>query len=393
MDGTITGKWRNILIQKCLLIAGIITITEIIMYFFDDWAGLMFLSAPAYIMRFIIVPTVFNFSVVFMGYKIIYSPKYSDDVKNIVSCMAFFLICACVELTHYVFAPIFCATGVSIFVSIIFNSRKLTRMMMYLSIVTLFLATFIASLELRKDDPQLILDAVVAFVITICSYIVARVLIQLETDRSNEMVANYISQKQLSEQVRRDTLTGLFNRKVLFEKLEQQISEKINIQEQNGLQNKESSQYKDTGKNIEFTTDVDVEKNLYLVIIDIDNFKSINDTFGHAKGDIVLIYLGHILKKNTQKAGIAARFGGEEFAIIFQDAQYGEVMAKIEKIRKELAEHSFQLDNSEKVTHVTISIGVARYVPGQNMSQLFEEADQAMYQAKREGKNRIIQLH
>ena len=393
MDGTITGKWRNILIQKCLLIAGIITITEIIMYFFDDWAGLMFLSAPVYIMRFIIVPTVFNFSVVFMGYKIIYSPKYSDDVKNIVSCMAFFLICACVELTHYVFAPIFCATGVSIFVSIIFNSRKLTRMMMYLSIVTLFLATFIASLELRKDDPQLILDAVVAFVITICSYIVARVLIQLETDRSNEMVANYISQKQLSEQVRRDTLTGLFNRKVLFEKLEQQISEKINIQEQNGLQNKESSQYKDTGKNIEFTSDVDVEKNLYLVIIDIDNFKSINDTFGHAKGDIVLIYLGHILKKNTQKAGIAARFGGEEFAIIFQDAQYGEVMAKIEKIRKELAEHSFQLDNSEKVTHVTISIGVARYVPGQNMSQLFEEADQAMYQAKREGKNRIIQLH
>jgi len=133
-----------------------------------------------------------------------------------------------------------------------------------------------------------------------------------------------------------------------------------------------------------------------LMFIDVDRFKTVNDTFGHQVGDGVLRVLAAILSAHSmQFKGYAARFGGEELVILCEGLNEAAAIDRAEEIRQDVARCPFvpHLTESQPAAaplHITISIGVAQIGPGQKASDLILAADQAMYAAKTQGRNRVV---
>ncbi|WLV24561.1 diguanylate cyclase [Aciduricibacillus chroicocephali] len=130
-------------------------------------------------------------------------------------------------------------------------------------------------------------------------------------------------------------------------------------------------------------------ENLSLLAIDIDHFKKVNDTYGHAGGDLVLAELAKVLRDNARSFDIVSRNGGEEFSVILQDCSKERALIIAERIRQGVEDHHFPLANGERI-QITISIGVATYPETvYNPDQMREVADQCLYEAKRTGRNRV----
>ena len=128
----------------------------------------------------------------------------------------------------------------------------------------------------------------------------------------------------------------------------------------------------------------------WVVMADIDRFKSVNDTFGHAAGDVVLKEFSRILKKNSRSSEICGRLGGEEFSVIFTHTDREGVFTAIERVRAELQATAFTFNGCDLM--VTASFGLAgfdRNAAPANLDMLMASADAALYAAKRNGRNRI----
>jgi diguanylate cyclase (GGDEF)-like protein len=122
-------------------------------------------------------------------------------------------------------------------------------------------------------------------------------------------------------------------------------------------------------------------------MIDIDNFKEINDTFGHVVGDKVLKKLAQTLRKNVKITDEVIRYGGEEFLIIAYrcDLEEGKILA--ERLRRKIEDIKF--NKRDPKFKITVSIGLSIYEPQEDLLTAIEKADKAMYKAKQRGKNRV----
>jgi len=128
-----------------------------------------------------------------------------------------------------------------------------------------------------------------------------------------------------------------------------------------------------------------------LVMIDLDRFKAYNDSHGHGAGNRLLAEVGHTLAREKRDADIAARFGGEEFALLVPGRSTDAVIVA-ERVRQAIAEISTaDLDRHHVPDIVTVSAGTATFpVDARDAEELFEQADRALYEAKRRGRNRVI---
>jgi len=163
---------------------------------------------------------------------------------------------------------------------------------------------------------------------------------------------------QLAQLATTDSLTGIYNRRKFDEALQDEI--------------KREARYK---------------RGLALTILDIDHFKKINDKFGHDTGDQVLIQLARLIKSHAREADSFFRIGGEEFALISYTHNREDLRDTAERLRQVVAAHDFGLGQK-----VTISLGASRYLPGDNYSSLYKRTDEALYQAKGAGRNRVVLL-
>lgn len=124
-------------------------------------------------------------------------------------------------------------------------------------------------------------------------------------------------------------------------------------------------------------------------LLDLDLFKRINDTFGHQAGDVVLTTLTDQLSKHMRSIDFLSRYGGEEFLLVLVDTNLAGALEVAERVRSLVMELRFPgLDGVQ----VTISAGIAEYEPGETIDQLLERADKALYQAKNEGRNRVLAI-
>jgi diguanylate cyclase (GGDEF)-like protein len=126
-----------------------------------------------------------------------------------------------------------------------------------------------------------------------------------------------------------------------------------------------------------------------LVLFDLDNFKRVNDTYGHLQGDAVLRGVARVLALSTREGDTAARYGGEEMALILPHTDVEGSFAIAERVRSEIAEMSIPMVDGSGVLQVTASIGVSAAVDSEK-DDLIAEADAALYTAKRTGKNRVV---
>jgi len=121
-----------------------------------------------------------------------------------------------------------------------------------------------------------------------------------------------------------------------------------------------------------------------LVLIDIDHFKTVNDTYGHQAGDRVLAGLAELVRQHVRGQDLLGRWGGEEFLLVCRDTGQTQALAIAEKLRALVAGHDFH------GLRITASFGVAAMDTERPLDQLFAAADAALYRAKSEGRNRVV---
>jgi diguanylate cyclase (GGDEF)-like protein len=129
-------------------------------------------------------------------------------------------------------------------------------------------------------------------------------------------------------------------------------------------------------------------ESLAMLLIDIDDFKQLNDRFGHAAGDEMLKRIAPLLNQAVRETDLVARYGGEEFVILALNTDAQGAYPLAEKVRTSIAESSFILDDSLRPLRITVSVGVATYQG--NRKRFFQRADEALYRAKAQGKNCVV---
>lgn len=169
--------------------------------------------------------------------------------------------------------------------------------------------------------------------------------------------------REIQELVITDKLTGLYNRNYLLTSLEDEI-----LRLQRG------------------------DDPFTVMMIDFDDFKSINDTYGHACGDTILASFGNMVRGIIRKHDRPCRYGGEEFVILLPNTDMTVAWILAERIKKTYAKEAFSVETGDgtKSVFLTLSIGLAPYQKETSAGALLEQADEAMYKAKSEGKNRVI---
>ena len=136
-----------------------------------------------------------------------------------------------------------------------------------------------------------------------------------------------------------------------------------------------------------FTLELDKAKRgkkLSLIVVDIDFFKKVNDTYGHLTADKILERVAKVLEHEVRKYDIVARFGGEEFFIMLPAATLGRAQAIAERVRKSILKDGF-LSRYK----ITASFGVSEYKQKDNLDKISKRADKGLYKAKKEGRNRV----
>lgn len=174
-----------------------------------------------------------------------------------------------------------------------------------------------------------------------------------------EIVKLHQELDRVSAEARHDSLTGALNRKGLDEALERELST---------VRRKETP--------------------LCMALLDIDNFKKLNDTFGHSKGDEALNHLATVARECMRPQDTLARFGGEEFVILLPDTPLDRGIEALTRLQRELTKRLF-MTGTDKVL-ITFSAGVAQLAQDEGAQEAIRRADQAMYLAKRAGKNRVL---
>ncbi len=174
-------------------------------------------------------------------------------------------------------------------------------------------------------------------------------------------LANLRLREALQDQSIRDALTGLHNRRYLEESFEREIRRAVRKQSPLGV-----------------------------IMFDLDHFKQFNDTYGHEAGDLLLRELGHFLQSRTRREDIACRYGGEEFLVILPEAWLEVTQKRAEQLRAEVKELKVQC-RGQSLRGVTLSSGVAVFPEhGSTANTLLHAADQALYRAKAQGRDRVV---
>jgi two-component system cell cycle response regulator len=132
-------------------------------------------------------------------------------------------------------------------------------------------------------------------------------------------------------------------------------------------------------------------KPLSILVLDIDFFKAVNDTYGHSAGDEVLKEFSQRLKKAVRGIDLACRYGGEEFVVVMPDTDIGVATMVAERLRRRIASEPFPINQNSRSVQATISIGIAAmHSCDDKAADIVKRADQALYRAKRDGRNRVV---
>jgi two-component system cell cycle response regulator len=128
-----------------------------------------------------------------------------------------------------------------------------------------------------------------------------------------------------------------------------------------------------------------------VLVIDLDYFKSINDTHGHDAGDDALREFAIRLRKSIRGIDLACRYGGEEFVVVMPETDMAVATMVAERLRRRIATDPFPIQQGARAVDVTISIGIAALGgSGDSAANVLKRADQALYRAKRDGRNRVV---
>lgn len=313
---------------------------------FDTW-----LNAFNYWLKYIIMPLAITTIATYISSKWIYSDRFSLSVKKYIIIFLMIFIACVLSIIHNIVIVLLLGFFIPIFVSTLFSDTLLTTITYLVSQVMLFVvATINYLITVREYGSYLFTETLVSTGMLLVAYLMSKVIINYNEANIRSMDIMYNEKMELEGKINIDALTGIYNRRAF-----------------------------DTYLKKTFTTTKEKNGFLALVILDIDDFKEINDTYGHTKGDEALMNLSNVLLRHQSENIHVFRIGGDEFAIIIeQSMNIDDFMTTI-------------LSDERIYNEMQTSYGYASYnLEMDNEQTLFEMADSALYQTKRKNKYKRI---
>ncbi len=349
-------KWCRYIVNTGYVTAAIIILAHVIWYL----AARSVLTSPpdAYLRNYIVLPAIGLFAFTIFADLFIRSTRFPLVSKEYMSLALFIIFSFYLSLTHNIADVLLASFILPIFVSTVFSNVKITHWVFWISSLAVLLVG-VKIYFLGKLDSNMLMQIFVACFMFLCSYLLAKVLILYGHDNLATMMKFDDRQQNMQEQLKLDPFTGLNNKKTFDDYLPRLMEECRNAQ-----------------------------KFLSLAMIDIDHFKSVNDLYGHAMGDRVILYLSQTLQKLQNENIRAFRIGGDEFALLFKGCSTEETRKICEYLRTQMV--SCPLRNTDD-KRVTLSCGVVSIDPeNADLEMLKNAADSALYAAKDNGRDQVV---
>ena len=329
------------------------------------WAGIvlplhMDYSIGYYWAYYILFPSLLMLAVVGLVDFFIRRENISLIVKQysvlllLVFCLAFMII------VHKIALVLLASFVIPVFISTVFSQPRMTRNIFFICFGLIIICTLliIPDISSRIENGYVYVELISALGILSSSYVFSRILINYSMEYHAMLKVSFEMQSKMHTMIQSDLFTGLYNRSTFDEFLSAFVNDSFLTKE-----------------------------SVTLAAFDLDNFKSINDSYGHAKGDQVLLYFSRLLKAKEKPNVFAFRFGGDEFAMICKHLDLQTISNICESLLREVNQ------NASTVLGVPISFscGISSFhAPMKDASSFFNAVDKALYAAKQGGKNQIV---
>lgn len=353
---TLHDRFRSQLTNVHALTVLTISLFEIIGYTILVLCGIEFFSLQNHYLWYgVVFPIIANAVTHLIARLIINNFSIPRRKKNKTIIVAALVTSFIVAIIHREYIITSCAFVFPIILSSMFNDKKLLNIS-FISSIFIFILVGLAFYLDKSITVSTSINLFILFGFSLISYLCGIISINFSKQNYTTIESQAAQNNKLLQDVLFDQMTGLYNHNSFIVQLEEHI--------------------KNHDSMVPFC----------LAIIDVDDFKNINDTYGHSYGDTVLIYLAEILKKHCIPNDTAYRYGGEEFAILFFGKDKIEAQDISKRILSEFRKHKFEFTDKS----VSFSVGIAEYSGEITRTEFFEKADELLYQAKKEGKNRVL---
>ncbi|MBE5979686.1 MAG: GGDEF domain-containing protein [Paenibacillaceae bacterium] len=349
---TIDSDWLNLHYKTTVSIVIFTLIVECLISVVFARSGLIHTSIERYVLKYIMIPSGLNVICILAETLIMKSEVFSQKQKIYSVSLMLVLISFVLFTVHSGFTATYYIFPGAIMMTIIYADQRLTGITAMFSIVSASFSEIFIKWDSDKvgifDSSLSMGNFLVSMVILFIFSAASMVVIRFEQKKNDASIRTDLERHRLKQSIQVDELTGIFNRKALDEAMS--VMEIENPCEDH-----------------------------ILAVVDIDNFKSINDRFGHFMGDRCLIEFARVLMEHSS-AYTPYRFGGDEFCLLFHNISMEEAVLVCEEIRQLTEEIRIE---EEKEISFTASFGLSAYSSPLNASRLFVLSDYALYDAKK----------
>lgn len=314
--------------------------------------GYIHISTERYALKYMLVPFFINASLLLTGIWAINSSGLSQKAKIYFISLLFVGTCFVFYSVHSLFASLYLIFTAPILLTVVYGDVILTTVTAFfgigLKMISEIFIRWDPDVPGPFDSETRTADFFISIFILCGFYAVCIVVIRFEEKKTTASIRKEIERYHMQKQLITDELTEIYNRTALrteFKKMEDDTS---------------GTEY-------------------YLAMIDLDDFKKLNDGWGHEIGDSCLKELGRILMDNCDRDSKPFRFGGDEFCILFRDKDLDEVVAVCRRIQKDLRENAACISEIS----LTISVGIARHRKEMSANKLLRYTDAALYASKK----------
>jgi len=348
-------KWCHYIVKIGYFTTALIILAHIIWYFLAR--SVLAVPRDIYLQNYIILPAIGLLVLTSLVDLFVRSSRFSLIAKEYLSLSMFIIFSFYLVWTHDIAKVLLGSFILPIFVSTIFSNVKITRWMFWLSSIAVMLLG-VKIYFTGNLGSSMLMQIFVAFFMFLCAYLLAKILIKCGHDNLAAITDFDSRQRYMQERLKLEPFTGLYNKKTFDDYLPKVMEECRST-----------------------------NKYLLLAVIDLDNFKYVNDFYGHAVGDRVLLYFSEILKEIQAENIYAFRIGGDEFAVLFKDCTVEEAYSMCDGMRNRI--EAAPLRGIDK-RRVTLSCGLVCMNPYADLDWFKKAADSALYEAKNNGRNQIV---
>ncbi len=344
----IQSKWLRVHLWVAMGMMAFVCVMEGICFFLLRYMEIAEGSASTYLVKYILVPTGLNLLTILTAVAIL---KWMSGLrlKTYAMSLLFVLMCFITYTAHNIFYSICMVFVVPILLTIAYGDLKLTTVTAAFCILDKTISDCLIQWDPgapeKLGSSQQVADFLLSLVILAATYVGCVLMIRVEQAKNAVSIRREVEKVQLMREAITDPLTGIWNRQGMertFELMRQDISDAIYV----------------------------------LVILDLDNFKAVNDTYGHQQGDQYLRELGRILAAVPKAKPF--RFGGDEFCLLFR----GKTVPEVKQACREIQDAFKKSGSNRHLRPLSISFGAAVFEKGFTAAELMGRADEALYQAK-----------